>query len=68
MTTKNKERLKLALLNAAEFIRSHAEAGLDPEDVNEENEQGLDEYVKACDRAAKKIENIAIKLNIKDEN
>lgn len=55
MKNKTRERTALALENAAEFIRGHVEAGLSPEDVDEVNEKGLEEYRKACIRASKKI-------------
>lgn len=61
MKLETRERIKLALYNASEFIRSHVEHGLEPEDVNEENEKGLLEYNKACYKASKIIENIAKK-------
>lgn len=59
MTNKNKERLALALHNAAEFIGQHGEVGLSPEDVDEEDEEGLQEYIKACNRAHKLITTLA---------
>ncbi|MDV3768124.1 hypothetical protein CMU26_01020 [Elizabethkingia anophelis] len=55
------ERTALALSNASEFIRQHGEVGLSPEDVNEEDEKGLMEYIKACERAAKMIDKLAEK-------
>lgn len=61
MTKKNKERLALALDNASEMIGQHAEAGLEPEDVDEIDEEGLEEYVKACQRAEKLIKTLANK-------
>lgn len=65
MTEKTKERTQLALLNAAEMIRGHVEwGGIFPEDVNEEDEDGIQEYAKACERAAKMIETIAKKYKI----
>lgn len=65
MTAKNKERLNLALLNAAELIRSQTEVGINPEDVNEKDEKGLEEYGKSCERASKMIETLARKYNKK---
>ena len=59
MTPKNKERLALALDNAAEMIKGHVEGGLFPEDVGEENHKGLQEYTKACNRAFKMITTLA---------
>jgi hypothetical protein len=60
MTKETKERTRLALLNAAEMIRSHVEwGGIYPEDVDEENEDGLIEYAKACERAEKLILTLA---------
>lgn len=53
--------MTLAALNAAEMIRGHVEAGLNPEDVDEDNEQGLEEYKKACIRISKHLEKIAMK-------
>ena len=61
MTTRNKERLHLALQNAAELIRGSTEQGVEPEDVAEESEEGLYEYVKACERAFKMISTLAKK-------
>ncbi len=55
MTPKNKQRLALALDNAAEMIRGHVEVGLFPEDVSEEDENGLKEYAVACERAYERI-------------
>jgi len=65
MTQKNKERLALALDNAAEMIRGHVEVGLFPEDVNEEDEKGLAEYGKATERAFKMISTLANKYKLK---
>ena len=65
MTQENKERLKSALENAAEMIRGHAENGLFPQDVGEISEKGLNEYVKACNRAYKQILNLAKKYETK---
>lgn len=53
--------MTLAALNAAEMIRGHVEVGLNPEDVDEDNEQGLEEYKKACIRISKHLEKIAMK-------
>lgn len=64
MTGQSKQRLNLALLNAAEFIRSHVETGLQPEDVGEDDEKGLSEYHKACQKAADKITKLADKYVI----
>lgn len=64
MTIKNKERLHLALLNAAELIKSHSEVGLEPDDVSESDEDGLEEYGKACNRAAKLIMTLAKKYKL----
>ena len=61
MTNVNRDRLCLALNNAAEMIRGHAEVGISPSDVNEEDEKGLKEYVKSCERAAKCIERLSKK-------
>ena len=58
MTDKNKQRMRLAILNAAEFIRGHVECGLSPEDVNEDDEKGLEEYHKACLRVEKILNTI----------
>ncbi len=44
MTNNNKKRLALALDNAAEMILGHVEVGLEPEDVSEKTEEGLDEF------------------------
>lgn len=55
----NKERTRLALLNASEMIRGHVECGMFPEDVCEKDEKGLKEYEKACTRAAKMIEKLS---------
>ena len=63
MRNETKQRLILALLNASEMIRSHAEIGLYPEDVNEEDDKGLYEHVKACEKASKMIKKIADKYN-----
>jgi hypothetical protein len=61
MKEKNKERLYNALTTAAEMIRGHVECGIFPEDVGEEDEQGLAEYQKACERAKKMILTLAKK-------
>lgn len=61
MTDRNKERLNLALLNAATFISNHGEVGLNPEDINEDDEKGMMEYAKACERASKLITTLAKK-------
>ena len=62
MNEVNKERTRLALLNASEMIRSHIECGIFPEDVCEKDEKGLKEYGKACIRASKMIEKLSIKI------
>lgn len=64
MISQNKKRFHLALMNAAEFIRSHVETGLEPEDVGEDDEKGLSEYHKACQKIADKITKLADKYNI----
>lgn len=64
MKTENKQRLCLALHNAAEMIRGHAEVGLSPEDVAEKEESGVYEYAKACERAAKMITTLANKYRL----
>lgn len=61
MTPENKIRLKRALNNAAEMIRSHAEVGLSPEEVGEVDYKGLQEYVKATQRAFKMITTLSNK-------
>lgn len=61
MTEKYKKRMFLAATNAAEMIRGHAESGLEPEDINEVDENGITEYVKACTRIAQQIEKLAKK-------
>ncbi len=61
MTVRNKERLHLALLNAAELIRGSTEQGVDPEEVGEKSEAGLVEYEKAINRAFKMISTLAEK-------
>lgn len=61
MTNKTKERMYEAITNASEFIRCHVEAGLSPEDVNELDENGLNEYQKACERVSKYLDNLAKK-------
>lgn len=65
MTDKTKERMMLALWNASEMIRGHVEVGLEPEDVNEEDENGLSEYHKATLRAAKMISKLAERYRVK---
>ena len=65
MTNETKNRMNLALLNAAEFIRGHVEVGLDPEDVSEVDEKGLQEYAKASERAFKMITTLANRYIIK---
>ena len=62
MTDKTKQRIKLAYLNASEMIRGHVEIGLFPDDVDEDDEKGLQEYKKACERVAKKLEKLAQKI------
>lgn len=64
MKTENKQRVILALRNASEMIRQHVEIGLSPDDVNEEDEAGLREYEKACERASKLIESLAKKIKL----
>lgn len=60
MKKETKERTRLALLNAAEMIRSHVEwGGIFAEDINEEDEDGIQQYAKACERASKMIEKLA---------
>ena len=61
MTKANKHRLHLALTTASELIRSSPEVGIEPDDVGEEDEAGLKEYVKATARAAKLIETLSNK-------
>lgn len=61
MTEVNKKRIVLALLNASEYIRSHVEVGIDPEDVDEEDEKGLREYEVICHKVAVMIEKLADK-------
>jgi len=61
MTRKNRERLALALDNAAEMIRGQVEVGLEPSDVGESDNNGLREYSKATDRAYKLIITLANK-------
>ena len=61
MTEETKRRMRAAYTNAAEMIRGHAEVGLEPEDVNEINEEGLVKYSKACDKVAKKLDKLAEK-------
>lgn len=63
MTKENKDRLNLALLNAAELIRSHCETDLEPDEVNEESENGLEAYKKACEKASKMIRTLARKYS-----
>lgn len=65
MKPKNKERLALALDNAAEMIRAHVEIGLEPDDVNELDEVGLQEYAKACEKAFKQITRLANRYKLK---
>ena len=55
----------LACINASELIRGHVESGLYPEDVNELDEKGLEEYSIACARIAKKLDKISLKYKIK---
>lgn len=50
-----------AATNASEMIRSHVENGLAPEDVNEEDLDGIVEYSKACEKISKQIDKIAEK-------
>lgn len=64
MTKENKKRLRLAALNASEFIRSHVESGLSPEDVSEKDEKGLMQYRKACEKIADKLNRIADKYKV----
>jgi beta-glucosidase/6-phospho-beta-glucosidase/beta-galactosidase len=60
MTKETKERTRLALLNAAEMIRSHVEwGGIFPKDIGEEDEEGVRKYAKACERVSKMIEKLA---------
>lgn len=42
------------------MIRGHVEwGGIEPEDVDEEDEDGIQEYAKACERAEKLILTLA---------
>ncbi len=61
MTQKNKERTYRALTTASSFIQTFLETGCDPEGCGEESEEGLEEYGKACERAAKLILTLAKK-------
>lgn len=61
MTDKTKMRMYCAATNAAEMIRSHVETGVEPEDVNEEDLDGIAEYSKACEKISKQIEKLAAK-------
>lgn len=63
MTQENKRRLNLALLNASELIRGHCETGIAPDEVCEETEEGLKEYIRACERASKLIYTLAKKYD-----
>lgn len=65
MKNKNRERLILAAETAAELIRRHAEIGLDPEDVDEVDENGMMQYVKACERISKMLLKYAKKQSLK---
>ena len=67
MTDKNKKRLNLALLNAAEMIRGHVEIGIEPEEIDELDDNGLAEYQKACFRAFKLIETLAKKYDVSNK-
>lgn len=59
MKEKTKERMRLAILNAAEMIRGHVEIGLFPEDINENDEEGLKEYGKACIRVSRILDKLS---------
>ncbi|MCD8403899.1 hypothetical protein [Tenacibaculum finnmarkense] len=59
MTKKNRQRFYSALTTAAALIEQHAGGGNEPDDLDEEDEKGIDEYQKATDRAAKLIMTIA---------
>lgn len=61
MTDENRKRLAMSLDNASEFIRQHVESGLEPEDINESDEEGLESYKKACYRASKLIDTLSKK-------
>lgn len=65
MTDKNRERLKNALESASELIRGQVEGGIDPDDVNEVDGAGLEEYRKAAFRASKMILTLAAKYKKK---
>ena len=43
------------------MIRGQCEVGVEPYDVGEESEEGLNEYMKACERAFQKISKLANK-------
>jgi hypothetical protein len=60
MRAETKERIHFALETAAELIRCHTEGGdMEPEDVNEVDWDGWEEYKKATKKAAKLIETLA---------
>lgn len=64
MKKETRDRTRLALLNAAEMIRGHVEwGGIFAEDIGEVDEDGVQEYAKACERASKLIETLANRYN-----
>jgi len=64
MTDKTRELRIFAFENAAEFIRSHPEAGWTEEDYEQSGMSIEDEaaYLKACNHAYKVISKLADKL------
>lgn len=59
MTNKTLERMALAAANAAEMIRQHVEVGLTPDDVDEDDDDGLMQYSKACEKIAKHLKKLS---------
>ncbi len=59
MTNKTIERMALAAANAAEMIRQHVEVGLEPDDVDEDDMDGLMQYSKACEKIADHLDKLS---------
>jgi len=65
MKTETRQRLYNALTTAAQMIEEHIDGGLEPDDVGEIDEDGLEEYNKACFKASKMIMGLSKKYETK---
>lgn len=67
MKEDTKRRLNMALTTASEYIRSMGEVGVQEgeyELYGEEDEKGMEEFFKACEKASKMIEKLSNKYLI----